>query len=225
VQANLIAVGKPVDGDIPPGSNDRDFFRIDMPPAPRDLFSIEVAARSKTLAPVLKMYDADQRLLESRQDVRQPGATLTQYIAPAPNTTLYLMVSGYGATSGEYTLTVRQLKAFDAYEPNDDIFNATTIAAGQPIKANIMDADDTDYYSFVAPRSGFVTIDIRNRSAALIPALSTFNPDRSSSGFGPDVRTPGGNLKHAIVVEDGQTYYIQVWSQSRTAGEYTLTVR
>jgi hypothetical protein len=225
VRANLIAVGQPVDGAISPGSNDRDFFRINTPPAPRDLISIEIAARSTTLAPVLKMYDVDQRLLEWGQEVRRPGATLTQYFSPAPNIPLYLAVSGYGGTSGDYTLTVRQLKIFDAYEPNDDIFSATTIAAGRPIEANIMDPDDTDYYSFVAPRSGILTIDIRNRSATLIPALSTFNPDKSSSGFGPSVRTPGGNLKHAIMVEDGQTYYIQVWSQSRTAGEYTLTVK
>ena len=225
VQANLIAVGKPVDGAISAGGNDRDYFRISTPPAPRDLISIEIAARSKTLAPVLKMYDVDQRLLQWGQEAKQPGATLTQYFSPAPNITLYLAVSGYGITWGEYTLTMRQLKAFDAYEPNDDIFSAKTIVAGRPIEANIMDADDTDYYSFVAPRSGLVTIDIRNRSATLIPALSTFHPDRSSSGFGPDVRTPGGNLKHAIEVQEGQTYYIQVWSQSQTVGEYTLTVR
>src|SRR4029077_16061545 len=122
------------------GGNDRDYFRITTPPAPRDLISVEIAARSKTLAPVLKMSDLDQRLLEWGQEVRQPGATLTQYFSPAPNTTLYLVVSGYGITSGDYTLTGRQLKAFDAYEPNDDIFSAKTIAAGRPIEANIMDA-------------------------------------------------------------------------------------
>jgi len=223
--ANPIAVGKPVDGDIAADTNDRDYFRITTPPAPRDLISVEIAARSKTLAPVLKVYDRDQRLLEWGQEVRQPGATLTQYISPAPNTTFYLEVSGYGSTSGEYTLTVRQLKAFDAYEPNDDIFNARPIAPGAFIEANIMDPDDTDYYSFVAPHSGIVTIDIRNRSASLIPALSTFNPDKSSSGFGPDIRTPGANLKHVLPVQEGQTYYIQVWSQSRTAGAYSLTVK
>ena len=224
VLANLIAVGKPVDGTIAEGTDDRDYFRITAPPPPRDLISVEIVARAKSLAPVLKMYDLDQRLLEGGQEVRQPGATLTQYFSPAPNTTLYLVVSGYGSTSGAYTLTVRQLKAFDAYESNDNIFSAKTIPTGQPIEANIMDPDDTDFYSFVATRTGLMTINIRNRSVTLIPALSTFNPDKSSSGFGPDVRTPGGNLKHVIEVQDGQTYYLQVWSQGRTAGDYTLTV-
>ena len=224
VLANLIAVGTPVDGTVAEGTDDRDYFRITTPPAPRDLISVEIVARSKTLAPVLRMFDLDSRLLEWGREMREPGATLTQYFSPEPNTTLYLVVSGYGSTSGPYTLTVRQLKAFDAYEPNDDIFNAKAIPTGKPVEANIMDPKDTDYYSFVAPRSGLVTINIHNRSATLIPALSTFNPDKSSSGFGPDVRAPGGNLKHLLEVQDGQTYYLQVWSQSGTAGEYTLTV-
>ena len=222
--ANLIAVGKAVEGGIAGDTNDVDYFRVTTPPAPRDLLSVEIVATSKTLAPVVRFYDFDQRLLDWGQEVRQPGATLTQYFSPQPNTTLYLAVSGYGNTSGSYTLVVKQLKAFDAYEPDDDIFNAHLIQLGQQIDANIMDPDDTDFYSFVAPRSGPVTVHIRNRSTTLIPALSTFHPDRSSSGFGPDVRTPGASLKHVFEVEDGKTYFIQVWSQNRTAGDYTLTV-
>lgn len=223
--ANLIAIGKPVDGTINGDSNDLDYFRITAPPAPRDLIIVEIIARSKTLAPVLTTYDFAQRLLEAGPDARQSGAALSRYLSVAPNATIYLVVSGYGTGSGDYTLTVRQLKAFDAYEPNDDIFSAKTITAGTPIEANIMDANDTDYYSFVAPRSGTVTINVRNGSPTLIPALSTFNPDKSSSGFGPDVRMPGENLKHLMQVEDGQTYYIQVWSQSHTTGAYTLTLQ
>jgi tetratricopeptide (TPR) repeat protein len=223
--ANLMAMDKPVDGEISEGANDVDYYRITTPPLPRDIVSIEIQARSKTLAPVLSMYDRDQRLLDFGKEMRQPGASLTQYISPEPGATLYLAVSGYGSSSGQYTLLVRQLKAFDAYEPNDDIFGARTIATGASIEANIMDASDTDFYSFAAPRTGIITINIRNRSATLIPALSTFTPDKISSGFGPDVHTAGSNLKHAMDVLEGQTYYIQVWSQNRTAGDYSLTVQ
>jgi hypothetical protein len=223
--ANLMAIDKPVDGEISAGANDVDYFRITTPPPPRDLLSIAIQARSKTLAPVLRVYDLDQRLLDFGKEIRQPGVSLKQEFSPEPNATLFLAISGYGSSAGEYTLLVRQLKAFDAYEPNDDVYGAKAIAAGPSIDANIMDPSDTDYYSFVAPRTGIVTINIRNRSDTLIPALSTFNPDRSSSGFGPDVHTPGGNLKHAMEVQEGQTYYIQVWSQNRTAGDYSLTVQ
>ena len=40
---------------------------------------------------------------------------------------------------------------------------------GKPVEANIMDTQDTDFYSFLAPRDGSVTIDIQNRSATPHP--------------------------------------------------------
>ena len=87
-----------------------------------------------------------------------------------------------------------------------------------------MDAGDTDYFSFVSPRTGTVTFTLTNRSATLIPALSTFSPDRRSSGFGPDVRSPGLNLRHTLEVLENQTYFIQIWSQRNTAGQYTFLI-
>ena len=135
-----------------------------------------------------------------------------------------LFRSGYGSSAGAYTLLVRPLKAFDNYEPNDDIYHAPRITLGTTIMAGIMDADDTDYYSFVSPRTGTVSVRITNRSTTLIPALSTFDPDMRSSGFGPDVRTPGGDLRHTMEVQQNQIYFIQVWSQANTAGNYSLLV-
>ena len=87
-----------------------------------------------------------------------------------------------------------------------------------------MDRSDTDYYAFEAPHAGKVKVTIRNRSATLLPALTTFRPDRRSSGFGPDVHTPGGNLEHTFEVEANQKYFIQVWSQADSAGEYTVRI-
>ena len=79
-------------------------------------------------------------------------------------------------------------------------------------------------YSFVSPRTGTLSIAIANRSATLIPALSTFYPDMRSSGSGPDVPTPGWNLKHTVEVRENQTYYIQVRSLANTAGDYSLLI-
>jgi tetratricopeptide (TPR) repeat protein len=222
--ANIIALDKPVEAEIAPSIDDMDYFRINTPPVPRDLLSLEVMNRSATLAPVLRVYDVDGRILPLGKEARQPGASLTQTAGPEPNTTLVLQISGFGHSAGAYVLTVRPRKAFDAYEPNDDIYSARSIAPGERIDANIMDSADTDYYSFAAARSGTVTVNIRNRSATLIPALSCFAPDKRSTGFGPDVRTPGASLRHTIQVQENQTYYIQVWSQANSAGAYSLTV-
>jgi hypothetical protein len=223
--ANIIAPGKAVEGEIEAAVDDVDFFRVTTPPVPRDLIAIEITNHSTTLGPVLKIFDDEMRITNWGKTVREPGANLRQVIAPPANATLYLQVSGYGSSAGAYTLLVQPLKAFDNYEPNDDIYHAPRITLGTTIMAGIMDADDTDYYSFVSPRTGTVSILIANRSSTLIPALSTFYPDMRSSGFGPDVRTPGMNLRHTLDVQQNQVYFIQVWSQANTAGDYSLIVQ
>ena len=150
--ANIMVPGKPVEGDIEAAVNDVDFFRVTTPPAPRDRITIDITNRSTTLAPVLKIFDDQGRIRDWGKSVREPGANLQQIIAPQPNETLYVAVSGYGSSAGAYTLLVRPLKSFDSYEPNDDIYNAPRIVMGTPIQAGIMDAKDTDYFSFVSPQ-------------------------------------------------------------------------
>jgi hypothetical protein len=222
--ANIIACAKPVEGEIAAAVNDIDVYRVNTPPAPRDLITIEVENHSKTLAPVLRIFDADQRLTNMGKMEKEPGASIKLVIAPAPNSALYLEVSGYGRSAGAYTLNVTPQKAFDIYEPNDDIFNARRITLGEKVDANIMDDTDTDYFSFVSPRNGTVNIVITNRSDTLIPALSTFYPDMRSSGFGPDIKAKGGNLRHTLEVLENQIYFLQVWSQSDTSGAYSIVV-
>ena len=220
--ANVIAAGKEVEAEIGT-DNDVDVFKVTSPPAPRDLLAVHVENRSKTLVPRLSVYDAGGTILPWGKDQEQPGDSLTQILAPQPNATLYLHLFGRASSTGAYILLVKPLHAFDSFEPDDDIYNAAKIQAGQQVNANIMDENDTDFYSFVSPRSGTVSIDIKS-SAGLIPALSTFTPDMRSSGFGPDIRTPGAPLHHAMEVQEGATYYLQVWSQAKSSGSYSLKV-
>ncbi len=223
--ANVISLGKSVDAEIASDIDDVDYFRVTSPPAPRDLLLVELANRSQTLAPRLRIYDADGRPLDWSKESQDPGASLREVIAPPPNTTLLLRVEGINTTAGAYSLTVSPMKAFDAFEPNDDILSATRIDLGQTVEANIMDGDDTDYYSFRGSESGAVTITIQNRSKTLVPALTTFTPEMANNGFGPTLSVPGSNLHFSMKVEPGKTYYIQVWPRSKTAGNYSLTIK
>lgn len=220
--ANVIAAGKDVEAEIGP-DNDVDVFKVTSPAAPRDLLAVHIENRSKTLVPRLSVYDGGGTILPWGKDQEQPGESLTQILAPQPNATLYLHVFGRASSAGAYILTVKPLHAFDSLEPDDDIYSAAKIQPGQQVDANIMDENDTDFYSFVSPRSGTVAIDIKS-SLGLIPALSTFTPDMRSSGFGPDIRTPGAPLHYAMPVQEGATYYLQVWSQAKSSGNYSLKV-
>jgi hypothetical protein len=221
--ANLMTVNRPVDAEIHDMA-DSDYFRITTPPAPRDRLEFTLANRSNTLAPRLRMYDEEGVILPFMKDTHTPGESLTFVLAPPPNTTYHFEVYGDRATFGAYTFSVKTLKSFDSFEPNDDIYSATKITVGTQVDAAIMDDEDTDYYSFVSPRTGTLAIEIRNRSETLIPALSTFSPDMRTSGFGPDVDRAGGSLHHTIQAQEGLTYFIQVWSQAKTAGEYSLRI-
>jgi hypothetical protein len=222
INANLLALGKDVSAEM--GSGDSDFFRFIVPPVPRDHIAIEVETRSPTLELGMRMYDGEQRLALDHQP-EGPGRHIAVHIAPRPNSTWFLEFWSTHGTSGDYTVRVSPMKAFDAYEPNDDIFAASRIQVGTAIQANIMDADDTDFYAFESPAGGTVTIDLQTRSSTLIPALTTFGTDKRNMGFGPDIRTPGQSLRHTMAVEAHQTYYLQVWAQGGTAGEYSLTIR
>ena len=222
--ANLIPLGREVSAEMAGNNGDTDCFRFIAPPAPRDHIAIEVEVRSLALELGMRMYDREQSLVLNRAPAG-PGQRIAEYISPPPNSTWTLELWSAHGTSGDYTVRVSALHAFDSYEPNDNIFAATHIEVGGSIRANIMDADDTDFYSFESPTSGTVTVEVENGSSTLIPALTKFGPDKRNTGFGPDIRTPGQSLRHSMAVEAHQTYYLQVWSQGGTSGEYSLTIR
>jgi hypothetical protein len=224
-QANVIALGKSIEADISSTFADVDCFRFTSPAAPRDVLAIELANRSQTLAPRMQVYDFNGRLLDWSAEGPTPGASLRELISPPPNTTFYIHLEGIGGSSGAYSLTVVPLKAFDAYEPNDEITRATPLTLDRTIDANIMDGEDTDFYSFAVPAGREAAIEIRNRSTTLIPGVTTFSTDLRNTGFGPDVRTAGADLHHTLKGEPGATVYIQVWGQGKTAGTYSLTVK
>jgi hypothetical protein len=194
---------------------------------------VELANHDYHFSPRVDVYDSELRILDWGRKTALAGNSLTIYGAAAPNSTIYVAVSATDNSSGKYVLTVKPMKAYDAYEPNDDIFHAykiqpQTTPDGKleyaPFKANIMDRDDTDFYSFLATRAGKVTVEVHNESVALIPAVQLYGADMRSMGFGPTLRDPGESLVTSMDVEKGQTYYIQVWSQANTSGPYSLWV-
>jgi hypothetical protein len=222
VVPNLIAVGRAVDGEIEAG--DTDTFRFVTPAAPRDIVEVGIENVDSSLEMGVRMHDGEMTR-ETGRVLGAKGEHLKRFVAQPPNKALYLQLWGAHESTGKYRILLRPLKSFDSHEPNDDIFAARRIDLNKTIEANIMDSQDTDFYSFQSLRTGPVTIELKNESSTLTPALTVFNADRRNMGFGPDVQVPGGSLKHTIEVVDFQTYYLQVWPQSLSSGKYTLTIR
>jgi hypothetical protein len=224
-KANLISIGKPVAAKIGENPNDVDWYRVNSPVPPRDHMEIQVTCKSKSLALILDAYDENMGAFGTSARSPEPGACFTAVLSPPPNATVYIKVAGIGGATGPYSLLVRAQKAFDAFEPNDMMFSAATISLGQTIEANIMDGHDTDFYSFVSPRTGTVTIDLENRAPSLILTLSTHLPNERESGSAPEVTNPGEGLRHTMEVRAGETYHLEIASQADTFGKYTLTVQ
>ena len=222
--ATLISLNVPVSGEVTTSREDVDYFRVVTPAAPRDLLSVELTNHSIDFAPRLHIYDENLRLLSWGERTAHGGDSIGVVGGPVPNSALYVSVSASDGHGGVYVLAIKPQKAFDRYEPNDDIMRSSRITMGEEVNANIMDADDTDFFSFQSPRKGAVTIEIRNHSDALIPGISTYNTDRRNMGFGPEIRKPGLGLHHTIDVDKDRIYYIQVWSQAGSSGAYTLRV-
>lgn len=224
-EANAIWMDHPVDAQISPSVGDVDCFWFITPRPPRDRISVAVTNKSTTLIPHLRILDADGKLIGGVREASAPSESVRFDFSSPPNALYHIQVDGASGTSGAYVLSVSALRAYDIYEPNDDILNATHITPGQSIQANIMDASDTDFYSFVSPVAGSVNVDVTSRDGTLVPGLSTFAPDLHSTGFGPDVDKPGAPLQYVMKVEANQTYYLQIWGKNDSTGAYSLTVK
>ena len=194
------------------------------PAAPRDLITVELANHSIDFAPQIRVYDGNLRIVNWGEKAGPPASPSASRAVRRPIPPVHRGLDA-NPCSGQYVLTVKPQQAFDAYEPNDDILSARRIGIGEDIHANIMDADDSDFYSFRSPRKGTVAIDIQNSSSTLIPAITLYTGERRRNlGFGPELRQPGANLQHTMKVEKDLMYYVQVWSQAGTSGAYTLRV-
>ncbi len=222
--ANLISLEVPVMAEISSPS-DVDYFRFSAPRAPRDVLRIEITNQSPALELHLSVSDEAGHPTGENAESSDAGAGLTLLISPKPNSTRYLQVMGKHGFTGRYSLRVSPTRAFDRYEPNDDIASAFTIQTGQMIQANIMTAEDVDFYSFTTEEAGNLTITLVSQSETLLPALAIFGPDAQPIGFAVDATEQGQRITRSLDVAEKTVYYIQVWGRAGSAGSYALIVK
>lgn len=222
--ANLISLRNPVGGELAGANDPADYFKIIAPAAPRDLITIELENHSIDFAPHLHVYDGNLRALNWGEKTGRKGDSVAVSGGPLPNSVLYVAVTAAEGNGGLYLLTVKAQKAYDKYEPNDDLRSAKKIPLAENVAANIMDGGDSDFFSFQSPRRGAVTIEIQNRSDTLIPALTMYNGERRNLGFAQEQRKPGANVRYVLDADKDGVYYIQISSQAGTAGAYMLRV-
>jgi hypothetical protein len=220
--AASIRVGSAVSSRLAGGS-DTDYFTFTSPDGPRDVLLVRVENESTTLAPALRVYDSDKGQIANPYN-GTAGGSLSHEFAASPSTAYYLQVlpTDGGASIGEYSLTVTPRKAFDRFEPNEDVTKAREISMGRGVEANIMDPGDEDYYQFKVS-AGPVRASVTNRSATLGLEVYLYDHNRSQVSVGYD-GTLGAHVSTESTAALAGVWYVRVSHNSGTSGEYTLTV-
>jgi hypothetical protein len=185
--------------------------------------------RSTGLCPQMRVLLPNKEDLIGWDRAGTAGADHSLAFVARPNTTYFVQVAScvFSHTSGPYVLTVTPRHAFDQYEPNDDIASAAPISVGSPVKANIMDEGDQDFYRFEAGAAGDMTVTLENTSTTLAPGARVYDATRSDITGWQENRNAGGHLKFSFKAAAKTVYYVQVGTctYSHTVGSYTLTVR
>jgi hypothetical protein len=221
--ANLVTFNKPVEGEIS-AYNDVDCFRFRTPPSLRDTLAAEIESDSESLLPAA-VFNENDRFLGWTSNTRAPSTPVIRCFSRPPNSTVVLHIWGFEYSNGKYRFTMRPLRLFDQYDANDAIAHAAPIPLRPTIEASIKDAADTDFYSFTTSESRTAHIEIRTRSATLIPALIIDSSDRRANGCATEVKTPGANISYTFRAKPNETYYFQVSGQAKTTDAYILTVQ
>lgn len=216
-----IPVGANVQSSIAEG-NSSDFFTFATAPGPRDILQVRVDNQSTTLKPHLKLFNAERSEFGSHYEMTA-GANVALEFAAAPGSKYFAQVVGFAGSSGAYTLSVAARKAFDRFEPNDDILKSSDIRVKQDVEANIMDVGDDDVYRF-AVGAGPVRALLTNRSATLAPEITLFDDNRSQVA-NQYTTTPGAHISAEAVAARAGTWYLRVKAfTGASGGEYTIKV-
>ncbi len=108
--------------------------------------------------------------------------------------------------------------------PGGSIEQAATAAIGTAIDGEIAKPDQNNFYKFDATlkQRDLGVIRLQNKSTTLKPEFKLFNADRSQ---GQDIYdgTPGASVERTVVLEPGQSFYVEVMNYGST-GKYTLSV-
>ena len=220
--SNQAPLNKQIQGVIADNA-DVDFFTFTTPPTYRDIIKIEIENRSNTLKPTAALYDANKHKFWNNDGYYwTPGQNLSHSFVAGPDSKYHLALKGY-RSAGDYQLSILPLKAYDRFEPNDNIHQAKDISIGEPINGHVMDGSDKDYYRFKkSSKDGNIVVSIENPSTTLKPNLALFNADKhkfwANDGY---YWTPGQDLEHAFKAKADVVYYLAV-SGYKSTGAYVL---
>ena len=213
--ATVVTVGESVPGALD-YEGDADIFLFQAEAG--ELYQIDVALG--TLADsVAALYDADELLLASNDDYEDSAASRIVWVAPSTGA-YYLEVTGFGAITGSYTLTVAVSDIVDDHANANA--EATAAMIGDPVPGTLEFSGDADRFVFQAEAGQRYQIDV---ALGTLPdsVLALLDADEILLASNDDFEDSAASR---IVWEAPSTgkYYVVVTGFGTNTGSYALTV-
>jgi tetratricopeptide (TPR) repeat protein len=235
INSNVLPLNKWVLAELE-SDYDTDHFKITAPQKYRDIIKIELHNLTKEFKPFMGIFDKNKHLLnekDSRASYNTPGQDLEYYFSAEPGMAYYFRIFGkehyagdlFYYSHGAYRLKVTPMKAYDVYEPNNNMLQAKDISLGKPIDANIMDSADMDCYHIkTSSKKVSVIVSLENQSTTLGPYIHIHLENKQFSQQTKGRITPGQNLEYSFSAGPGMVYYIIIGGVEESHGAYRLTV-
>lgn len=219
-QATELSLNGEAEGEVT-AKDDPDYFKLLPVKDLRDRVVVKLVNYSESLRPSIVIYNQKKSKMGEAYDYTY-GADVEYAFTAELGTPYYVKVSPWDST-GKYKLMTRYQNAHDAFEPNDSAASATPISPGQTVQANVMDAQDADWYKLAAAPGASVQVQLKNRSTTLRPSVYIYNENKSKILDKYDY-TYGASLTFSFDATAGKTYYLKVspWDSN---GAYELTLK
>ena len=227
---NIILMNQWISGSIMDVS-DKDYFKITTPKKYRDVIKIELENQTTMIRPRIGLYDNNKKWFggtTKHGHLVTPGQNKSYSFSSEASTVYYVYIGFLDKNLGEYKFIVRSLKAYDDFEPNDDILHVKTIDLTQTISANFTDKYDQDYYRIeTSSTDGAVKITFENLSLHTKPRIGIY--DNNKKWFGGTTEhghlvTSGQNMSYSFKTKANTIYSIYIRNLSNVPGSYKLTV-
>ena len=209
-----------------------DVFRFSVGNAGRVI--VDAREVSGGLDTVARLFDADGNLIAENNDaVSQtvPEPTDSQIIVQNLAVGEYFVsVSGNEESTGAYRVAVRQTGAPVGFDDHGSSFPSATDVALQPfpsttfINGELEIGTDNDFFSFIANRTGELTVRSRGLSNDINTVLRGYDSGRNLVDANNNF---GGSLDSRIRfnVNEGDQYFLRLSSVGETRGDFRLSLR
>ncbi|MBK8051290.1 MAG: PPC domain-containing protein [Anaerolineales bacterium] len=208
-----LTLGQSISATILP-ANDADWygFTVDK----HGELKLKISGVDPEMAVFMRIWNANRdTLTDWFRPLAKGGDTEATVDLPAPGRYALEVTADYGQRAIQpYNLRADFTPAVDAQEPNNSFAHAADLGLDRSLQANILPAEDRDWYYFDLAQPGEVTI----RATQVSPDLAVFirywnaNKDTLTDWFRPLAK--GGDTEGRIDLVEPGRYYLEVAGDS-----------